>query len=527
MYYYRDYKKKKKRKTGKIIGAVFILLLVLAAVVVVKTLTYPFARFTATDTTEVLTHELSEAEIQRLANAIRIPTISEDVHKEVDNPFDRFKAYLPEAYPEIYKTMDTLSVNKYGLLFRWKGKDTARKPILFLAHYDVVPVAGYYNLSEDSIKEEVFRPQDVVKEPVNDFQSSWSYPPFSGAVADGRVYGRGTLDMKSMLIAQLEAANTLLVDSFQPEQDIWFAYGFDEEIGGTNGAVKIAEYFKQQNITFDAVYDEGSVVIAPGVAGINTPVALVGVAEKGFCTIHITVKGMGGHSSMPPRKGSLVLAAEIIEKLNKNQLPAQIIPPVGEFFNHVGGSMDFVSRMAIANQWLLEMPLLNVLGKNPATNALIRTTTAVTMVKGSDAPNVLASTAEVTVNFRILTGETVDMVVNHVKDICKDYDVDIRIESPREPSNVSPVDTKAFRAIESSITKLYPEASVASYITLVGTDAQKYESVSNNVYRLMPVYLNEYEQRTIHNENEYISLENYSRMIAYFKDIMKEFETIE
>lgn len=526
MYYYRSYKKKKKGKTGKIIATILVLLLALVIVVVIKTLTYPFAKFETTDVTEELNYEVSEEAALRLTNAIRIPTISEDVTKESDNPFDLFKAYLPEAYPEVYKAMDTLSINKYGLLLHWKGEDPERNPILFLAHYDVVPVAGY-GAGEDIYGSDVFRPGDAKKESVDEFQNTWSYPPFSGAVADGRVYGRGTLDVKSMLLAQLEAANTLLVDSFQPEQDIWFAYGFDEEIGGAEGAVKMAEYFKQNNIRFDAVYDEGSVVVAPGIAGISRPMVLVGVAEKGFCTVKITVKAMGGHSSMPPHKSSLVLASEIIKKLNSNQLPSQIIPPVASFLDHVGGSMDFVSRMAIANQWMLKMPLLKVLEKNPATNALVRTTTAVTMAKGSDASNVLSSTADISVNFRILTGESVEMVLEHVNNICADYDVDIQVESAREPSNLSSEDTRGFRAIKNSITKLYPEASVASYITLTATDAQKYETVSDNVYRLMPVLLNEYEQRTIHNENEYISLENYGKMISYFKDIMKTFETVE
>lgn len=526
MYYYRSYKKKKKRKTGKIIAVIFALLLALVIVIAIKTLTYPFAKFEAPEITEEISTEVSDEVIERLAKAIQIPTISDDVAKTTDNPFDRFKAYLPEAYPAVYKALDTLSINKYGLLLHWKGKDPVRNPVLFLAHYDVVPVAGYES-AEDWYGSDVFRPGDMKKSPIDNFQTTWDYPPFSGAVADGRVYGRGTLDVKSMLLAQLEAVNTLLVDSFQPEQDIWFAYGFDEEIGGEEGAVKMAEYFKEKNITFDAVYDEGSVVVAPGIAGISRPMALVGMAEKGFCTINITVKGMGGHSSMPPRKGSLVLAAEIIDKLNSNQLPAQIIPPVASFLDNIGGSMDFVSRMAIANQWLLKMPLLKVLEGNPATNALVRTTTAISMAKGSDAPNVLSSTATITVNFRILTGETVEDVVNHVKDICTGYDVDIEVQTAREPSNISSDETRAYQALKKTITRIYPEALVATYVTLTATDAQKYETVSDNVYRLMPVFLNEYEQRTIHNENEHISIENYGKMIAYYKDIMRTFETVD
>lgn len=526
MYHYRTYKKKKKGKTGKILLTVFVLLFALILVIVVKTLTYPFVRYAAAGDIEAPVYELPDSAVQRLAKAIRIPTISEDLSRKEDNPFDRFKAYLPEAFPVVYKNVDTLTVNKYGLLLRWKGKDAARKPILFLAHYDVVPVAGYTS-GQELYGEEIFKPKDIAKAPVADFQKAWDYPPFSGAVADGRVYGRGTLDMKSMLLAQLEAANTLLVDSFQPEQDIWFAYGFDEETGGTEGAAKMVEYFKQKDIVFDAVYDEGSIVAAPGTAGLNRPIALVGLAEKGVCVINITVRALGGHSSMPPRKSSLVLAAEIIEKLNKKQLPGQITPPMQSLLESVGGSMDFTSQVAIANQWLLKVPLLSMLGENPATNALIRTSTAITMAKGSDTSNVLSSTAGITVNFRILTGETVEMVVNHVKEICADYDTEIRVEMSREPSNLSSEDTQAYRAIQRAMAKTYPEASVASYITLTTTDAQKYEIVSPNIYRIVPVCLNEYEQRTIHNENEYISLDNYKKMIFYFKNLMAEFETTE
>ena len=508
MYHYRDYRKKKKRRAGKIAATLFTLLLILLIVVVIKTLTYPFAKQEVSATTELVDYRATDEAIERLAHAIRIPTISEDVMKMADNPFDQFNVYLPEAFPEVYASMDTLTVNKYGLLFRWKGKDSSRHPILFLAHYDVVPVAGYES-EDDSL------------------QLGWDYPPFSGAVANERLYGRGALDAKSMLTAQMEAATALLADSFMPEQDIWFAYGFDEETGGTEGAARMVEYFKQQHITFDAVYDEGSVVVAPGFAGIGHPLALVGVAEKGFCTLNITVRGMGGHSSMPPRKSSLVLAAEIIEKLNSKQLPAEITPPIASFLDRVGGGMNFMSRLTIANQWLLEKPLINVLENSRVTNALIRTTTAITMAKGSDAANVLSSFAGITVNFRILTGQTVEDVVNHVKHICAGYDVDIEVEMARQPSTPSSEDTPAFRAIKGSMAKLYPEAVVAAYIALTGTDAQKYEAVSSNVYRIMPVLIDEDEQRSIHNENEYISLENYGKMIAYYKDLMRTFETVE
>lgn len=524
MYYYRTPRKKKKKRAGKWFGLILTAFLILFLVLIIKTYTYPFAKIEKNGETLSFTYEFAEGTLERLSNGIRIPTISSSVNMSVNNPFDEFKGYLRDTFPELHSVMDTLTVNKYGLLYCWKGKDATKNPILFTAHYDVVPVVGF-NPETDTPEERIIRPEDTPESAIAEFRTKWDYPPFSGAIADGRVYGRGTLDDKGMLFAQLEAVDYLVKQGFQPEQDIWFAYGFDEETGGTEGAEKIAEYFRGQNITFDAVYDEGGIIIAPGQGGIRKPVGLVGVAEKGYCSVRITVRGLGGHASMPSKNESLVYAAEIINKLNKNRMPLTLVPPISDFLDRAGGTMGFFSRMAIANKWLLEGVLMHTLSNSPSANALVRTTTAVTMAKGSDVPNVLPPAAEITVNFRILTGETVQMVLDHVKDVCQGYDTDIEtVEASREPSRLSSDDTGAFRAIVNAASKVYPEVLITPYITVEATDAYKYESVSKNVYRFMPVYLNEYEQRTIHNENEYISLENYKKMIAFFIDMMKEYE---
>lgn len=469
--------------------------------------------------------QVSELTLQRLADGIRIPTISTQVYEETNfAPFDSFKVYLSEAYPAIYEVMDPLTVNTYGLVFHWKGKNSSLNPILFLSHYDVVPVVGY-DPENDNAGEKIFQPGNRVSAPVTEVSEKWDYLPFSGAVTEGRVYGRGTLDMKGMLFSLLEAADELIGQGFQPERDIWFAFGHDEEVGGLHGAVYIANYFKEQGLTFDAVYDEGGTITRLELSGKEdeTPVALVGVGEKGFLSVRIKVSGLGGHSSMPPVKSSLVYAAEIIEKLNSNQMPGRIIPPIATFLEQVGGDLGFTSRMAIANQWLFKPLLLSSFRKNPATNALIRTTTAITMAKGSDASNVIASVAEVTVNFRVLPGDTVEDVLNHVREICEGYEVELQVLNSREPSAISPQDTRGFKVIQEALNQTYPEAVATAYITIGGTDAYKYQLVSDHIYRLMPIYLNTYEQRMLHNENEHISIENYGKMIRYFRTIMQNY----
>ncbi|MCD7963139.1 MAG: M20/M25/M40 family metallo-hydrolase [Rikenellaceae bacterium] len=514
----------------KILATLLIIIAVLAVIVIIKTSTYSFVKHSPVETageTVSQAKTLSARSLERFAGGISIPTVSTGNYEDTYfPPFDRFNEYLMESYPNIYEVMDTMTINGYGLVFRWNGQNPNLKPILLLSHYDVVPVMGF-DQTEDSVVKVDFRPADTAMAPIDNYIEEWEQPPFSGAVVNGRIYGRGTLDMKGMLFGLLEAADALIEEGFTPQQDIWFSFGHDEEVGGLHGATYIAEWFLQQGITFDAVYDEGGIIDADGLNKVSSPIALVGIGEKGFLTLQIKVAGIGGHSSMPPKKGSLVMAAEIMEKLNNNQMKARIIPPISDFLDNIGGEQGFATRMAIANKWLFNPLLIKNLEKTPASNALVRTTTAVTRAKGSDAANVLSSVSEITVNFRLLPGDTVEDVLNHVRKICEGYDTEIEIVNAREASGLSSADTKSFRAIKNTVEKIYPGTIVTTYVTIGGTDAYKYQKVSDNIYRFMPVKINNYEQRTIHNENEYISVENFSNMVAYFTELIRTYQDTE
>lgn len=507
----------------KILICFVILLITLASTLLIKTMLYPFKSIADLKDKAVIL-PINELAIKRLSAAVQIPTVSTVNYEDTDfAPFDQFKQFLQNSYPTVYQAMDTTTINKYGLVFHWKGKDASKKPILFLSHYDVVPINNYDFANPMPYPKPLF---DLTgkEEQMTAYQNAWSYPPFSGAVTNGRIYGRGTLDMKSMLIGILEAAEQLIAKGYQPEQDIYFAFGHDEEVSGRQGALKIAAYFKEQNLSFDAVYDEGGFITTPGsvLSTIDKSIALVGVAEKGFLTLEITVNGTGGHSSMPPEKGSLVLASEIIQKLNTNQMDAIITEPIEGFLQNIGLAMGYPSRVAISNQWVLGSTLLHTLESNPASNALVRTTTALTMAHSSDAPNVLSASTTITVNFRILQGNTVDQVLNHVKQQCQGYDVAYNVVSAREPSNISKTTSTVYTKLSEVISKNYPNAIVSSYLSIGGTDSYKYEIVSNNVFRFMPVELNQFEQRVIHNDNESITIANYMRLIDHFKLLLQQ-----
>lgn len=507
----------------KILFIILGILIILAIIVLIKTFTYPFKKINSTFSTGWKVVR-DDSAIHRLSGGIKIPTVSTGELGNFDySTFDTFKEYLKKSYPLIYGNTEYIEINKYGLIFRLKGSNPSLDPILFLSHSDVVP-PGDADIKDSA--ENIFRPDDQPLPAVLKVSEDWDFGPFSGAVANGRIYGRGAIDMKGMLFSLLESMNNLIRNKHIPQRDIYLAFGFDEEVGGQKGADQIARYFKSKNLKFDAVYDEGGLILQKGsVAGIDSDVAVIGCAEKGFLSVKIKVKGLGGHSSMPPTETAIGKAAVIMQRLENDQMKPVITPLINEFFTNIGGSMSFINRMAISNQWLLKPVLLSQLTKNNSTNALVRTTTALTMMKGSDAPNVLSPEVEFVVNFRLLPGNSVKDVKNHIAKATKGFDVEIEeIDNVKEASAVSPTNTKSFKLIEAAIREIHPTAIATPYLTVGATDSYKYQIVSRNIYRFMPIKITDAEKQSIHSTNEYISIENYMKMIHYFEFMMTNYD---
>lgn len=510
----------------KIIIIIPFILIGTIAILIVDTITYKFNKPPINENNEVINTIPSEKAVLRFVGGIRIPTIvNNNVYEETDfKTFDDFIKYLPSVYPEVYRTLEVDTINKYDLIFRWKGKNNDLKPVLFLSHYDVTPVIGY-DFQTILYDETTFCFDDNPLPPANYIADKWDYPPFSGAVANGRIYGRGTLDMKSMLFSLMESIDTLIAEGFQPERDVWLAFWHDEKAKGCQGTFKIANHFKKMGLSFEAIYDKGGFITGPGtiIKSVERPLALIGTGEKGFLTLKIRVKDPRNNSSSLPNKTSLGHAAEIIDKLSDNQMQARIIPPITTFLKDIGSEMDFIYRMVIANRCLLKTLLVNMFEKSIVSNAWVRTNTDITLEKDDEFYNNLSSVTEITTNFNILQGDSVAGVIDHVKKICKGYDVELVVESAWEPSSISSENVRGFEIMKDNLAKIYPEVIVSSCIARGGTDAYKYQIVSDNIYRFIPVYLNSFEQHAIKSYNEYISLENFGKMLWYFKELINSY----
>ncbi|MDR3146653.1 MAG: M20/M25/M40 family metallo-hydrolase [Treponema sp.] len=479
--------------TGLIV--VLALLLGLAALVLGRTLAFKPPRGRP-EAEPLDCGEAAPEALDRLSRAISFPTVCTQGYTGTDfTPFENFIAFLEEAFPLFHRTCEGKRINGYALVYRWRGSDPSLAPVLLTAHYDVVPVE-------------------------TGTEAEWTHPAFSGARAEGRIWGRGTLDIKSQITAHLEAAEGLIREGFVPKRDFYFVYGQDEETGGLNGAYKTADYFAERGIRFAGVLDEGGFVVSGVLRGIKTPLALIGVAEKGFCNYELTLTGEGGHSSMPPVHSALGYAAKLIAAIETHPLRSRLSLPAGLMLRNIAGEMGFMVRMAVANLWLFRPLLLLILGRNPITNAMIRSTFAATMARASDAANVLPQRARAVINVRLLPGDTVAAVAEHFKKLGKGLPLSIRTLEAEEASPVSPVEGPLYDRVTGLIAEIYPGALATPYLVMGGTDARKYYRVCDHVYRFTPLLVTREEQNTVHGTNESISIANYSRMIYFYRRLI-------
>jgi carboxypeptidase PM20D1 len=429
---------------------------------------------------------------RHLSEAIKLETIThEDPAENVVENFRQLHKLLEKMYPQVHKVMKREVVGEASLLYTWAGKDQKLEPVLFAAHQDVVP-------AEESSLEQ------------------WTYPPFSGKVADGFIWGRGTLDIKCQLISLLDAAEALIKNGYQPERTVLFGFGCDEEVLGI-GAKEIVALLKERGIHLAAVVDEGGCIYDGIIPGVNGLVGVIGLAEKGYLSLRMWVDAEAGHSSTPSKVTSTGILIRALDKLVKHPFPARI-NAVSKMFARLAGSANFTIQMAFANLWLFSGLVKKQLLDNSETAATIRTTTAVTILRGGVKDNIIPGHAEAVVNFRVLPGESIASVCEHIRKIIKDDRV--KFEPLRgnawEASPISPEDHPAYQHIASAAREFFTDIPFAPYIMLGGSDARNYYVICDNVYRFSPYVCTPSDLPRVHGINERISEDAFALMVDYF-----------
>ncbi|MEE0955999.1 MAG: M20/M25/M40 family metallo-hydrolase [Eubacterium sp.] len=439
-----------------------------------------------------------EKAISNLQQLIRCRTVSNPDHSLEDaDEFKKLVSLLPKLYPHVFAACDYQELPERELLFHWKGKKSGpdAEAAVLMAHYDVVAVD----------------------------EKAWTHDPFAAEIKDGILWGRGTLDTKVTFNGVLTAADELIAQGFQPEEDIYMAFSGQEEINGP-GATMAVDYFKKNNIKLSMVVDEGGAVVDNVFPGVSTPCALVGTAEKGMINMEYTAKSAGGHASAPKPHSPVAALAEAVSKVENNPMKPYISGPVTQMFNTLGRESTFLYRMIFANLWLFKGVLAKLTKKTGGDlNALMRTTVAFTMMNGSRQPNVIPPEAKVVSNIRINPNDSIQSVTEHIKTVINDPSITVSAHTDKfEPSPISTTECDGWKRVVNAIKGTWDNCLVSPYLMVQCSDSRHYRDISDKVYRFCGYGITAEERLTIHGNDEHIRLEEVGHNLEFYERLIRQ-----
>ena len=440
--------------------------------------------------------EHAQPAADRLSELIGYRTVFSQARDRIElDQFTEFVDALARLYPAVHQALERKFVNGHALLFKWAGTgpDAEARPIVLMAHYDVVPV---------------------------DTRDNWTHPGFSGHQEGGYVWGRGALDDKGALVVIMSAVESLLKEGFSPAHDVYLSFGNNEETAGDSAATA-AGLLAGNGVRPWMVLDEGGAVALEAFPGLDVPAAVIGVAEKGGLDLELLTHSAGGHASTPPRMGATARLAQAIVALEETPFPASMPEAIVEMTRRIGMNSGFGLRLVTENMWAFKGLLTHVFGVlGDETRALTRTTVAVTMLEGSKASNVLASTARANANIRIAVGESVESVVERVRDIIDDPLVQLRVRSGHDPSPVSSFGNEQFASLSRAVAASYPEAVVTPYIQTGATDSRHFTAICPAVYRFSPLLMDVSDRGGLHAVNERVRISSLGSGVVFYRELL-------
>lgn len=473
----------------------FLLLVLLAIGALVIVLLFNTLTFESKQTYVEVTPppRVTDTALHHLQRAVQFKTVSYGDPALFDSAeFDSFHEYLRQTYPLTHQ-LPVVKLVGASLLFEWQGTDRSLNPFVLMAHQDVIPI------------EEASR-------------HLWSVDPFGAVIKNDTVWGRGTVDDKINLIGILETVEKLLAEGFKPKRTIYLAFGHDEEVGGT-GAKAIASYLKERNVTADLVLDEGGILTLNKVPGMTKPVALIGTAEKGYLSLQLTVEKNGGHSSMPEKESAVSILSKALVDLYQHPFPAGISEVTHGFIEHVGPEMTYPNKIVFANSWLFEPVVISIYEQSPGGNAMVRTTSALTIFHSGVKDNVIPSQATATVNFRLLPGDSSEEVIMRVKEIIGDERVQVSIATGffAEASAVTATDGIGFRRVAHAVHQTWDETVATPFLMIGGTDSRHMQGISTQIIKFSPMT----DPIGFHGIDERVSIQSFADTIGFFENLIR------
>ena len=427
-----------------------------------------------------------------LSKLIQVETISSRENKDISK-FLAFHDVLRETYPNLF---DVAEVENFdgSLLLKWRGTDSSLEPVLLMNHHDVVEASG-----------------------------EWTHPAFSGAIADGKVWGRGTLDTKGGMAMMFQAAEELIKEGFTPKRDTYFVTACTEEIGGEGGDA-ISLELQKRNIKFHMVLDEGGMIMYDPIGGADGTFAMIGVGEKGYVDLKFIAESKGGHASAPGKDTPLVRLGKFMAEAEKAKcFDVYMSDTVKEMLSRFSPTMSGVMKTACSNVDAFKPALKKIMPMiSPAGAALLRTTLAFTMSKGSEGANVIPQEAWVVGNMRFSHHQGKKASVDAITALAKKYDIRTEIIDDGIESDITDFKGEAFRFIEKAVNSVFPEYKPVPYIMNAATDSRYFCKVCDNCLRFVPFKINKQQLDSVHGIDENVDVETLAPAVDFYKYVIKE-----
>ena len=430
---------------------------------------------------------------QRLACMIRHATVSRENQTD-KTEFYRFHQLLRELFPHLFAACSCEEFDG-SLLLRWPGAEAQAAPILLMHHHDVVEAPG-----------------------------QWTHDPFSGDIADGKLWGRGTLDTKGGLWAMLQAAEELVAEGFTPSRDVLFLSTCNEEQGG-EGADLISRTLAERGIRFHLVLDEGGMILHEPIDGAKGTYAMVGVGEKGCADLKFIARSTGGHASTPGKNTPLVRLGKFMAAVEKSSalFPAELSPTVHEMFSRLSDSMSGPLKPVLGHSRLFAPLLKRVMpAVSGAAGAMLKTTVAFTMAAGSQGANVLPQEAWVVGNMRYSHHQGGRASIEAIAALAQKFDIETVVLSPGFDSPLSSHESDAFRLVERAVEAVFPGVRTSPYVMTAASDSRYLSRVCDNCLRFAPFLISHEQMASIHGIDENVDLSALAPAVDFYRYLITE-----
>jgi len=467
-------------------GLIGLLLLLLAASLI-RTLLIPGKH---SDYEPAPDPERAEAYAAKLSAMVKQETVSVPGEDQREK-FLAFHRVLEELFPLVHERLEKTEIDG-NLLFFWKGKSSGR-PLVLMSHQDVVPAEG-----------------------------EWIRPPFSGEIAEGKVWGRGASDTKCSVMAFFQAVEELLQAGYVPENDVYLSSSCTEEWSG-DGCPKLVNELKRRGVRPWLVCDEGGGIIREPIGGIPGNFAMIGVFEKGKADVRFSAASDGGHASAPKPHSPIPRLAGFIHDVETHSLFRRKMPKeVAGMFETLAPYASFPLRWVFSNLWLFRPVLLRVLPLISAqAGAMIRTTIAFTMQTGSDACNVLPQRATVSANMRFIPHQGMEESLRIITERAKKHGLETEVLQAADYTVPTDIRGEAFRLVQRIVGETFPGCPASPYVMTGATDARFYGEICDNIVRFAPVIYGPEQMKGMHGLNENIEISCLPGAVDFYRNLIR------